>query len=320
MHPVLFQIGSFTIGTYGLMIVIGLMSGLWLISRLARRRGLPVEFFQDLLFVALLSGFLGARLTYIGLNWGDFLKNPLAMILSRSGFVFLGGFIAAVGACLWFTKKRGLPAWEVADLTAPGVALGHAFGRIGCFLAGCCHGVVCTPENHPLLSSIAASFPVVRQPDGEINTMFNFAYGDQVSQGLLSPLADRTLPMLPVQLFESAGNFLICLTLVWLWRRRKFSGEVAGGYLALYSVLRFVLEFWRGDAERGVFFNGAISTSQIICLFTFAAGLGIMFWRRNRGIDPIPAAESDPAEAKPAKSASAKNRPESPRRKPSAQP
>jgi phosphatidylglycerol:prolipoprotein diacylglycerol transferase len=287
MHPVLFQIGSFVIGTYGLMIVLGLLAGMWLIARLARRRGLSVDFFYDLLLVALLSGFVGARLTFIALNWDQFLKDPLALLLSRQGFVFLGGLAPATAAAVWFARRRRMPVWEVADVVAPGLVLGHAFGRIGCFMSGCCYGLACTPANHPLLARIAVSYPVVRAADGKLSEMFNFAYGSQVMQGLLAPTATRTLPLAPVQLFESAGNALICLALVWAWRRRRFSGQIAALYLVLYSLLRFGLEFLRGDFDRGLYFNGAISTSQIVCVFTLAAGLGLWLWRGKRGLQAV---------------------------------
>jgi phosphatidylglycerol:prolipoprotein diacylglycerol transferase len=294
MHPVLFQIGDFVIGTYGLLIVVGLLSGLWSISRLARRRGgMPIDFFYDLLFLVLIAGFLGARLTFIALNWGSFLQHPAAMIFSRQGFVFLGGFVAAVAAAVWYTRRRGLPILEVADLVAPGLVLGHAFGRIGCFLAGCCFGMVCTPETHPALAHISVSYPVVHDAHGEISEMFNFAYITQVLDRELSPTATRSLPMVPAPLMESAGNFMICILLLWLWRRRVFSGQIAAAYLSLYSVLRFGLEFWRGDADRGLFLNGALSTSQIICIVTLAGGIALWLWRRGRGVQEIPVGVED---------------------------
>ena len=106
MHPVLFRIGNFSIGTYGVAIVVGLLAAMGLMSRLARRRGLRPEFFHDLVFVALLSGFIGARLAFILLNWGEFLETPMALLFSRQGFVFHGGFIAAVG-CAQGLRTRG---------------------------------------------------------------------------------------------------------------------------------------------------------------------------------------------------------------------
>jgi phosphatidylglycerol:prolipoprotein diacylglycerol transferase len=167
--------------------------------------------------------------------------------------------------------------------------------------------MACTPATHPWLAHVAVGFPVLRGADGRLVEMFNFAYGTQVMQGLLLPPAARTLPMLPVQLLESFGNFMICLALVQAWRRRRFSGQIAALYLALYSVLRFLLEFWRGDVERGLFFGnstatgaqkasaGGVSTSQLICVFTLAAGLAIWAWRRDKGIQDAPSQDAQGA-------------------------
>lgn len=294
MHPVLIEIGNFTIGTYGLMIVIGMLAGLGLSTRLSRRRGIPPEFFFDLAFVLLLTGFIGARVFHILLNWGEFVRDPLAMIFSRQGFVFLGGFGVAMVAGVIFTRRRNVPLFEAADIAAPGLVLAHAFGRIGCFLAGCCFGVACPADgNHPILAHLAVQYPLVLDAAGEPSFMFNFAYKTQIYEGLISPGAATTLPILPVQLFESAGNFIICGLLLLAWRRRWFSGQIFALYLALYSVLRFNLEFLRGDTERGLWLGGHISTSQIITIVTLIAAVGLWMARYKKGISPVPVFEND---------------------------
>ena len=304
MHPVLFRINDFVIGTYGALIVIGIFFGMLVIARLARSRGVATDFFFDLLFVVIVSGFLGARLTFILQNFGQFLREPLAMLFSRQGFVFQGGLIAAVIGAIVLVRRRGLHPVEIADIIAPGLVLGHAFGRVGCFLAGCCHGDVCLPGGGSPFEPIAVRYPAVLDSSGRLDPMFNFAYFGQVERGLLQPGAPETLPMVPVQLLETAGNVAICLLLLLLWRRRRFSGQIAGAYLLLYSVLRYVLEFWRGDLERGVwplFGNLTISNGQIISLVTLAAGIALLLWRRGRGIlpaylqAPATAEKNDPA-------------------------
>lgn len=319
MHPILFKIGNFTVGTYGVMIVIGMLSGLWLMARLARRRGLPPEFFYDLAFVLLLSGFVGARVFNIIIEWKEFVKDPAGMIFSRSGFVFQGGFIAALICGLWFTRRRKVPLLETVDIVAPGLVLAHAFGRIGCFLAGCCYGLTCTGTHHPLLCKLAVQYPLITD-HGQPAELFNFAYAGQLAQGLIGPEATAPLPILPVQLFESFGNFLICLVLVWAWRRRRFSGQIFALYMGLYSVLRFSLEYLRGDEDRGVYFGGVISTAQIIALVTLAGAIGLWWYRHNKGIVAIPepaltaadgaaAGEQSPASAK---ARSSRKRPKAP--------
>ena len=296
MHPVLIQIGNFTIGTYGLMIVIGMLCGLALATRLSRRRGIPPEFFFDLAFVLLLTGFAGARLFHILINWQDFLRDPFGMIFSRQGFVFLGGFMVALVAGIVFTRRRKVPLLEAADIAAPGLVLAHAFGRIGCFLAGCCFGIACpTGGSHPLLAHLAVQYPMITDNAGMPSYMFNFAYWTQLQQHLISPATLAPLPILPVQLFESAGNFIICGVLLLVWRRRRFSGEIFALYMALYSVLRFNLEFLRGDVERGLWLGGHISTSQIITIFTFIAAVALWLVRRKKGITILPEFETAPA-------------------------
>lgn len=298
MHPVLFRIGDFAVGTYGVLIVVGMLTGLALASWLARRRGLPTQFFSDLLLVLVISGFLGARLLYILTNWGEFIASPGALILSRQGFVFLGGFIAALGAGVWFARRQRVPVLEAADVLAPAIALGHAFGRIGCFLAGCCYGGFCTPAEHAdgAACAVGVVYPLATDPTGKPDLMFNYAWQHQVELELIAPTATQTLPVIPVQLFESAGNFLLAALLVFLWLRRRHAGQIFGLYLILYSILRFGLEYLRGDTSRGVYFGGWLSTSQMISIATLVAGI-VLFWIVRR--TPL-AAVAMPPEAAPA--------------------
>ncbi len=294
MHPIFLNIGDFTIGTYGVAIVVGMLAGLRLIACLARRRGLGVDFFLDLAFLLLITGFVGGRIFYILLNWGEFMRDPAALILSRQGFVFLGGFMLALAVAVWFTLKRRMPLLETVDILAPGVALAHAIGRIGCFLAGCCYGRVCDADHGPAsLAAVAMRYPLVTDAGGA-HPMFNMAYMDQLQAGWLKPGAAASLPVVPVQLFEAVGNLLICMLLVWLWRRRRFSGQVFAVYMIVYSVERFGLEFLRGDAERGLWLGATLSTSQIISCLTLLVGVCIWWARRAKGIQRIPEQTATP--------------------------
>ena len=308
MHPILFEIGDFPIGTYGVMIVIGMLTGMWLSTRLAQRRRISPDFIYDLAFVVMISGFIGGRLFYMLVNWDDVMADPRGVIFSRQGFVFYGGLIAATPAAIWFIRRRGLGLMEVADVAAPGIVIAHAFGRIGCFLSGCCYGKVCLPGTGGLTELVSVRYPLVMDASGEVSQMFNFAYWDQLARGLIQGGLDGAptsapLPIVPVQLFESFGNFLICTVLLLCWRRRIFSGQIFALYLAFYGCLRFGLELIRGDIERGLYFGGRISTSQIICLGVFAAAAVIWASRRRKGLDPLPdlAAESssNPASTRP---------------------
>lgn len=266
MHPILFNIGDFYVGTYGILIVIGMFTGLALGRQLAKRVGISPDLIYDMAFFVLLSGFIGARILFILLNLDLFFDAPLSLIFAREGFVFLGGFIGAVVVAIAFVKIKQMPMWDVGDIAAPSLALGHAIGRIGCFLAGCCYG-------RPVgggLDFLGVSFPHVHKESGE--SFLSFAYHDHVRAGLISPEASGSLPVYPTQLFESLANFIIFGTLLYLWRKRAFSGQIFVFYLLFYGAARFLIEFLRGDVERGLYFGGVISTSQILGLVAIGAG------------------------------------------------
>lgn len=262
MHPILFEIKGFFVGSYGVLIMFGVVAALALAMGLARRRRLPPEFFYDLAFVALLSGFVGARLLFAALEWDQLTEDPLGVLFSRSGFVFLGGLVFASVASLFFIFRRGMPVWETADVVAPALALAHAFGRVGCWFAGCCYGKVVSPD-HPW----AVRFPKMLDEQGELR--FSFAYLDHLERGLVDRAAEASAPVIPTQLIETATNLLVCAGLLLLWTRRRFAGQIFAAYLVAYGVARFGLEFARGDSGRGGI--GPLSTSQIISL----AGLGV---------------------------------------------
>ena len=261
MHPILFEIpriefGDWVIGPipirmYGLMIGIGFLLGIWLASRKAKQEGIDAERILDMGVYLLLAAIIGSRLLYVIVNIHEFRPNPLEIFaIWKGGLVFYGGLIAAVATGIWYVQKHALPLWKTGDIFAPYIALGHMFGRFGCFFAGCCYGAPC-------------------------HTSTCITFTDSHS---LAPLG---VPLYPTQLFEAGGEFLNFLLLVTLYRHRKFDGQIFWLYPALYSILRFVVEFFRGDAARGVWFGGVLSTSQIIAILMFLASLG-MLWRLGR--------------------------------------
>lgn len=280
MHPILFRLpNGFPIGTYGVLIVIGLLLAIFLGTRLARRIGLRADYVYDLTFVMLVAGFIGARVLYIIVEWETFRQAPGAIIFSRTGFVFQGGLVGALIAGVIYCRWHKLPLMEIADLGTPALALGHAIGRIGCFLAGCCYGLSITPHLHEsALARVGVTYPIVHEPDGQISPMFNQVYHEQIEQHLIAPDASAPLPIVPVQLFETVGNLVICAVLLLIWKRRRFSGQVGGSYLVLYGVLRFGLEFLRGDEARGRWFGDSLSTGQVISLAMIAGGVAIYVW------------------------------------------
>lgn len=267
MHPVLLRIGTFELPSYGILVACGIVAGLVVALRLAQRVDVSKDFVYDAVFWVVLAGLVGGRLTYVALEWRMFLEDPLGTLFAKAGHVFLGGLFAGVLALVVLCRRRGVALALAADVLAPGLALGHAFGRIGCFLAGCCYGA-------PSRSWLAVRFPKLVDARGQIIGSWPFL--DHLEQGLVSVSDNSSCPVYPVQLFESAGNFLIFCGLLLLWRRRRFSGEVAAAYLIAYALLRFSLEFFRGDAIRGVW--AGLSTSQWLSLCLLAAGL-LVFWR-----------------------------------------
>ncbi len=263
MHPILFEIpkidlGAWTLGPipirlYGLMIGIGFLLGISLAARRAKKESINPELILDMGVYLLLAAIIGSRVLYVLTTWREFSGNPLDMFaIWKGGLVFYGGLLAAVPVGIWYVGKHGIPVWKTADIMAPSIALGHAFGRLGCFFAGCCYGSPCSGPG-----CITFSDP-----------------------GSLAPLG---VPLFPTQLMESAGEFMIFGLLLLLFRYRRFDGQIFGLYLILYAVLRFVIEFFRGDVARGVYFGGVISTSQIIAiLIAVAASAGLAMGLRKK--------------------------------------
>ncbi len=264
MHPILFEIpkiefgnwfiGPIPIRLYGLMIGIGFLLGIYLASRRGKKEGIDPDRILDMGVYLLLAAIIGSRLLYVLTNLQEFSANPLeAFAIWKGGLVFYGGMLAAVPVGIWYVRKHNLPVWKTADVIAPYAALGHGFGRLGCFFAGCCYGAPCS---------------------GPVCITFNDPHS-------LAPLG---VPLFPTQLMESGGEFLIFGVLIMLRRYKKFDGQLFWFYPLFYSVLRFIIEFFRGDAVRGVYFGGLISTSQIIAIGMFALS-GVMLLRlRNATI------------------------------------
>jgi len=262
MHPILFEIpqivlGSWVLGPipirlYGLMIGIGFLVSIWLASRQAKKEGIDPDRIMDMGIYLLLAAIVGSRLFYVLVNLQEFQRNWLEVFaIWKGGLVFYGGLIGAVAVGFWYARKHALPIWKTADVVAPYIALGHMFGRFGCFFAGCCYGAQChTP---PLCITFADTHS-------------------------LAPLG---VPLYPTQLFEAGGEFINFIILLTVYRFRKFDGQVFWLYPVLYSILRFIVEFFRGDTERGVYFGGALSTSQIVSVGMFFLSL-VMLWRLGR--------------------------------------
>ena len=240
----LFKIGSLTVHGYGFMIGIGFILAMLLAEYRAKKLGLREESVIDITIIAGLSGFLGAKLLYVIVEFDAFVKNPKA-VLGSAGFVVYGGIIAGVLCCMLYCKIKKLNFLEYFDLVMPEIALAQGFGRIGCFLAGCCYG---------------------RETDSICAVTFQN-----------SDFAPNHVALIPTQIYSSILDFLHFVILLCIARHKKKDGQVAACYLIFYSIGRFVLEFFRGDLIRGSV--GNLSTSQFISLFILAEGILLFFIR-----------------------------------------
>jgi len=258
MLPELFRIPGLGIplATYGVLLAIAFILALWLTARLAARDGLPKARIYDLGLYVLAASLVGSKLLMVITEWSDYggdWHRMLSVDFLRSGGVFYGGLLAAVLASVVLMRMWKLPWRKTADAFAPGIALGHAIGRLGCFSAGCCWG-------KPTTSWIGVRFT------------------EKASE--LTGVPVDTL-LVPTQLIEAVANLLIFGFLLWLTKRRKFEGQIIYTYLMVYAVARFTIEFWRDD-PRGALLG--LSTSQFIALLMFVFGLAMTLyhWRRSR--------------------------------------
>lgn len=259
MYPELFRIGNFPINTYGVLLALAFLSALIVAAKLGARDGLPRERIYDLGLWILLSALVGSKLLMLWTE-PEYRANPLRLVsldFLRSGGVFYGGFIGAVVTAYVLIKRYGLPWWKTADACAPGIALGSAIGRQGCFAAGCCWGKPTT------------------MPWGVKFTEL----GHEITGVPLD------MHLHPTQLYESFAAFILFLFLIWLHRHRRFRGQVILAYALLYSTARFIIEFFRDDPRGdilGLTTLTGLSTSQMISLIVGLIALVtlIVRWRR----------------------------------------
>jgi phosphatidylglycerol:prolipoprotein diacylglycerol transferase len=260
MHPILFDFGTWNlpllgethlfIASYGLLFALATL-GAWLwFRRLAVRSGIPAADAETIGFVALVAGLLGSKLTLILLDLSWYLEDPARILGTlRAAGVLMGGVAAGLLAGIVACRMRRVPVWKTADAVAVPLPFAQAVGRLGCFLAGCCYG----------LSAPGLPWAVT------------FTDPDSARFGG-TPLGE---PLHPVQLYQFGADLVVGI-LVWLVARRKrFDGQAMLAFLILYPLDRILVEHWRGDEVRGVFFGGALSTSQIFSLVSLAAGLAL---------------------------------------------
>jgi phosphatidylglycerol:prolipoprotein diacylglycerol transferase len=248
VHPVLFTVGGVDLHAYGVLFAGGIAVGLLIAVKGLVRDGLPADLGWDAALAMLVGAIAGARLEYVRSHLSDFQSDPLRVLALRDGgMVFYGGFIGAVACMTALLMWRRAPTLRVLDAFAAPLPIGHALGRIGCVMAGCCWGA-------PTDARWALRYPSTHASGGS--------------------------PVHPVQLYEAAFDLSLGLVLVWLHHngRRRFDGQVLALLLLCYPVARLLLETLRGDATRGWAFWG-LTNAQATSLALLAAGAAL--WIRG---------------------------------------
>ena len=266
MHSVLFQLGSLPpIRAYGLCMALGFLFGWQSAVWLCKRTRQSADQLTALLTWLMLAAILGARTAYVLEHWtSEFADNPLAIVrVDQGGLMFYGGLIAAALVLLLYAKIYRQHLFQITDLVLAVVPLGHAFGRLGCFMHGCCYGKITS-------SCIGVSFPK-ESP----------AWWEQVAATppLIAQTALKSLPVIPTQLIESGANLLLFALLYTLYPKRyQQRGLITGCYLVCYAVLRFGIEYLRGDPRLAI---GPFSISQTISLAILSLGLFCINYARR---------------------------------------
>lgn len=287
MHPRLFNIDLFgqqlAVSTYGLLVAIGVMGGIYLGYRNAKRMGLNTDDYLDLTFWGLVVALASSRAMFVLTNLERFSGNYWKVFaIWEGGLVFYGGVIGAVVFGLYMMWRRKLPFMRSADVIAPILSIGHAFGRLGCYMAGCCWGKACP------------------KPVGVQFGRESVVYENLAARREIDPALSVTTPSLhPVQLYEALGEVVIFAVLLHLATRKRFDGMIFFTYLVLYAALRSATELFRGDAARRYLFELPIpplarllhlppgeplllSTSQGVSLVSAAVAVAGLVWLKRR--------------------------------------
>jgi phosphatidylglycerol---prolipoprotein diacylglyceryl transferase len=279
--PYLLQSERFGLPTYGVMAAAGLVLGLLIAVRYARLDGLDEDKAWNLGVITILSGVLGAKVLMVINDWDYYARNLgeiFSLTMLQAGGVWYGGFLGGVAAGIWYVRRHRLPILRTWDAFTPGITLGHALGRLGCFAAGCCYG---KPTDMP----------------------WGVVFTDPAAYKLnKTPLGVR---MHPTQLYEFLAEitvFLILVLMIRAYRRSaaadrvpggtalaSFAGKITGAYAFLYGIARFMIEFLRDDPGRGSVFGGALSGTQLVSIGLVILGGALWLRRAPRTASAAPA-------------------------------
>jgi phosphatidylglycerol:prolipoprotein diacylglycerol transferase len=246
VHKIAIEIGSLTLHWYGVLLAVGFLAAFWTASRRALHEKVSPEVIMDLGPWIILGAVVGARALYVVTYWREsFAGQPLSEIfmVQRGGLVYYGGLIGSSLGCIMFARRRKLALWQLADILAPSIPLGQMFGRLGCLMNGCCYGRAC---DYPW----AIHFP----KDHETY--------------------DRAVH--PTQLYEALLSLVLYAFLAWLYRHKKFRGQVFSTYLLAYACLRSLVEYFRGDYPVRQLW-GPLTPAQLVSIAIFLTG-AVLYW------------------------------------------
>jgi phosphatidylglycerol:prolipoprotein diacylglycerol transferase len=254
VHPIAFHLGSLPIRWYGVMMALAFVAGLWTATRRARLANVSGDIIADVTLWLMLGSIAGARFVHVTTYWTDYANEPFSEVfmIQHGGLVFYGGLIGATVAGFVYLAWKKLPVWKIADILAPSIALGSVFGRIGCLLNGCCYGYAC---NLPW----AITFP----PGHETH-----------------PFDQPAVPVHPTEIYDGLLNLVLYVFLAWLFRRKKFDGQIFATYLIVYSVFRSIAESFRGDYPTDHVHAG-LTSAQLVSAPILIVGLVLFFWRKK---------------------------------------
>jgi len=238
------------------MMALAFLAGLWTATRRARRANVSTEVISDVTLWLMLGSIAGARIVYVTTYWKqEFAGGPLSEIfmVQHGGLVYYGGLIGATITGLGYLAWKKLPVWKIADILAPSIALGSVFGRIGCLLNGCCYGRACDLP-------WAIHFPADHETRGS--------------------------GVHPTEIYDALLNLTLYFALAWLFRRRKFDGQIFALYLIGYAICRSIAEIFRGDYPPDHIHAGWLTSAQLVSAPILIAGIAVYFWRKNTQAKP----------------------------------
>jgi len=256
VHPIAFYLGSLPVRWYGVMMALAFLAGLWTATRRARLANVSGEIIADVTMWLMAGSIAGARFVYVTTYWKqEFADQPFreVFMIQHGGLVFYGGLIGAAGAGFGYLAWKKLPVWKIADILAPSVALGSVFGRIGCLLNGCCYGRACDLP-------WAIHFPADHETHG--------------------------VGVHPTEIYDALLNLVLYLALAWLFRRKKFDGQILALYFIGYAICRTAVEFFRGDYPADHIHAGIFTSAQLVSAPILIVGIGLFFWRKNFQVKP----------------------------------